>query len=215
MRRFLVVLIGVLALVSSAQAADLRLQGQPQLRVQLAVSDAPTQIEFQTDFHANASGPAYLKALPSTGNSVFRNGTEDAGWWTHAILERDGEVLGEAGTNGTIVATLGPIETGLNYTLRLLVNVPPEAIGEPGEHKLAYALAVQLGANGGGSGGSLDPSVSVLPRLQVVEAEPEEQSSGFGAAFSWDPQWLLPLGLVAAVGALTVVRLARNRKGGA
>lgn len=215
MQRLLAVLIGVLTLLPSVQAADLELQGRPQLKAQVGITDTPIPVEFRTDFHANATGQGYLKALPSAGNPVFLNGTPDAGWWTHAVLEQEGVLIGEAGTNGTSIATLGPLETGQNYTLRLTVNVPAEALQEPGELKLAYALAVKLESNGSGSGGSLDPSVSVLPRIHVMEAEPEGQGAASGVAIPWDPQWVLPIGLVAAVGILAGVRTVARRRSGA
>jgi hypothetical protein len=162
---------------------------------------------FEASFAVDAEHEAYFKVVPSPRNPAFNNGTAASGWWTVATLIADAVPLASGASNGTSVVALAPVGPGKTYTLRLDVRVPPGALVHVGEHRLRYVVALQASSEDGGSGGQMDPSLSVNPRIVVSEAAANEvQAPADGGSM---PIHVVLFGLVGAGavgGAFVVLR---------
>jgi hypothetical protein len=82
--------------------------------------------------------------------------------------------------------------------------VPAEALHAPMEYRLSYAVAVRPSGNGSGSGGTLNPSASVLPVIQIVEPDPTGASGSFRVPAS--ATWAALAACAAAVTAIGIRR---------
>lgn len=160
------VFLAILAFAPPA-GAQVHLTGSATLDVTLPPTAAAQTLDFYADVAVATTAPAYFKVLPTPWNPAFANGTAEAGWWTKVYTGAAGSETLAGSTGGDSTIALGTLTVGTPLHLHLSIQAPAGALATERQYRLSYAVAVHPGGSGEGSGGVLDPSVSVLPTITV------------------------------------------------
>ncbi len=191
----------LLMLIQPVVAQPLSVAGGGTMTAHVLVESRERTVTFSSTFRLETDAIAYVKVLPASENPVYLGGDEREGWYT--AIRLDGEEFG--GTNGTQPVNLGALVADTDYFLEMEVRIPQEAMQQVTSHKLKYALALEADSiDQETSGGTLDPSVSLLPTIHVTEDASQVQSQGIDSRWYW-------FGGIAAVAAALFL-LARRRR---
>lgn len=202
--------------VPATASAGVQLAGEQSLYREVRPSHHGTTMTFHASFlvKGEAERDVYFRVVPSPSNPAFNSGDPQEGWWTQVTLLREGVEVASGEGNGTRVTQLGKIPGNTTHTLRIDVRIPPGALSDPGILNLQYLVAarpVQSGA--AGSGGTMDPSLSINAQVRVSETA-EEVVVG-AKDEGWSPLLtgvaIVGMGLVGIAGFVVYVRKQERR----